>query len=255
MESLNPDYEAMAEYFALQSDAVKTHSQIVDNDLVGQDYMLHIDMNTPKVFTPMMPRTADPREDNTTARVTVAPTLLGCYIGYNRAHQDFGKGSAPEQGDEDPYRGGYDICLLPFQHCLKIDDTLVPDATASGEHWLVGYNEATREYQPEHVGKVFVSKITQQAVSGEKPATLVTMYIQVVREAGFKFSPKVHLSKGYWKVQITWKNASLPRVDKEEAFEVNTISEEEWLETKKYSAALLSYREKIAGKAPSFYRW
>ena len=116
MTSVNPDYEAIAEFMALQSDMVKTHSQIVDVDLVGQPYMLHIDKNTPKVFTPMMPRSADQREDNTTARITVAPTLIGCYIGYNRAHNDFLDGSKADPDSKDNYRGGYEICLLPFSH-------------------------------------------------------------------------------------------------------------------------------------------
>ena len=255
MQSVNPDYEAMAAFFALQSDLVKTHSQIVDVDLVGQSYMLHIDKNTPAVFTPMMPRSADHREDNTTARITVAPTLIGCFIGYNRAHQDFTEGSGA-QDEGDAYRGGYEICTLDFEHCLKVDNALVPDATASGEHWLVGYTEATRQYQPTPVGKVFVSKIAQKAVSGGRPNSFVTLYIEVKRKQGFKFSQNIHLDEGYWKAEVLWKDSALPQVDAEEDFVVKPISQADYEQAKKFSAALLSHETpKPVGKTPAFFGW
>lgn len=256
MESLNPDYEAMKEFMALQSDNVKTHAEIVDTDLVGQEYMLHIDKNTPPVFTPMMPRSADKREDNTTARITVAPTLMGCYIGYNRAHDDFASGSV-QKGENDPFRGGYEICTLPFQHCLKVDNTLVPDAQQSGEHWLVGYTEQTREYKPEKVGKVFVTRIAQKAVSGEKPTTLITMFIEVTREAGFKFSPHIHLNKGYHRAEVVWENAKLPSVMNEEHFVVRECHAGEYQEAKGLTAAFLArHVAKVpVGRIPAFSRW
>lgn len=252
MNSVDPDYEAIAAWFALQSDAVKTHSQIVDADLVGQPYMLHIDKNTPQVFTPMMPRSADKREDNTVGRVTVAPTLLGCYIGYNRANNDFWDGSKKDPEKEDNYRGGYDICLLPFQHCLKVDNTLVPDASISDEHWLVGYSEGTRAYQPEHVGKMFLTKVAAEAISGDRPTISITMFIEVVREQGFKFSPSIHLDKGHWKADVLWNHTTMPNVSKEGNFTVTRIDEDTYQKSKNYHAALLSY---AVPPAPAFSRW
>lgn len=257
MTSVNPDYEAIAEFMALQSDSVRTNSQIVDADLVGQPYMLHIDKNTPKVFTPMMPRSADPREDNTIARITVAPTLIGCYIGYQRGHDNFLEGSKKDPEDTDSFRGGYEICLLPFQHCLKVNNTLVPDASLSGEHWLVGYTEETREYKPEHVGKVFVSKITQKAVSGDAPATFLTIYIEVKREQGFKFSPNIHMTPGYWKATVLWNAGEWPNCEKEGNFDVKHVSQEEYESAKHLSAAMLSMesQQALMKKAPAFTRW
>lgn len=256
MESLNPDYEAMAKFLALQSDNVKTHSQIVDTDLVGQDYMLHIDKNTPSIFTPMMPRSADKREDNTVSRITVAPTLVGCYIGYNRAHDDFAAGSV-QKGQNDPYRGGYEICTLPFDHCLKPDDTLVPDASQSQEHWLVGYTEQTRQYQPEKVGKVFLTRVAQKAVSGQRPSTLVTMFIEVTREAGFKFSPNIHLMKGYHKAELHWDTVKLPSAVDQEHFHVRECHPGEYQEAKGLTAAFLSrHTAKVpVGRVPAFTGW
>lgn len=245
------DMKEMLEFHSLQSDAVRSGSTVVDQEMVGQDFMLHIDKNTPAVFTPRMPPSADEREDMTCARITVAPTLWGCYIGYNRAHDDFAEGSAPKQDAKDAYRGGYEICELPFEYALKVDTALVPDAEKSQEHWLVAYSEATRAYTPKKVGKIFATKFTQEAVSGAVPKRSLILYVQVAKQGGFKFSPKIALSEGYHKVMVAWKGSRWPFVSQDDDVQVSTITEGEWMAAKGLSASMLSHHD----KQPAWAGW
>ncbi len=254
MDSVNPDYEAIAAWFALQSDNVQKNAAIVDADVVGQPFMLHIDKNTPEVFTPRMPPSADSREDGTCPRITVSPSLWACYVGYNRAHQDYLKGSGNPDKADDAFRGGSEICEQPFTHCLKVNKHLVPDAEKSQEHWLVAYTDETREYKPTHVGKVFVSRMISEARSGEKPTVQVTLYIQVEKKEGFKFSATQHLDWGWWKATCVWGKLDLPYSDREGGIQLEQIDEKQWVAAKNQSAALLSHVEPV-GRKPAWAGW
>lgn len=240
-DPVKSDLTAISQWHALQSKKVQSNAKVVSAGEVGSGYMLHIDKTTPKKFIPMMPRSAALSEDNTTARITVAPTLMGCFIGYARGHDDFWYGTEPSVVKASKFRGGYDICVIPFTHCLQPNEKLVYDALRSGEHWLVPYDKKTLEYIPVSAGKVFLSDVTIQAVSGCSPASVFTMWIECTTPEGFKFSASTHLKPGCYRVKVAWSDTASGDVKDEKAFKVVSVSKADYGKAKALSANLLSH--------------
>jgi hypothetical protein len=252
---LPTDYEDMAAYFALQSEKVRQNAQIVDAVMLNQSFMLHIDKNPIPIFIPMMPRSAMPSEDNTIARVTVTPSLMGCYVGYYRAHNDFIKGTGTKPGEKDAYRGGYVIHRLDFTHCLVPNDKLVPDAPRSAEHWLVPYNKASLEYPSVEVGKMFITEVLQKASAKGKPSTQLTIFIECTMDEGFLFTPHVKVAEGLHKARVLWERGVRDTCFLDHNVVVQAIDQAAWSAAKQLSADLLSYREPTALKSPRYTAW
>jgi hypothetical protein len=252
MENINDDYEQMKAYFELQSKHVQTHAKIVDTDLVGQDYMLHIDRARPKMFVPRMPKTGPEEANETTPRVTVCANLLGCYIGYNRGESDFELGSSNEVMKDEGYRGGYEICKIEFKHCLQPNDELICEASRSLEYWLVPYNQDTLEYSSVEVGKMFLTEIKHTAKTGKVPNVWVSFHIEVSDEKGFPFNANVYLNKGYYKIELEWLNMENRDTINLNHLKVESISKEDYEATKTLSAALLHHTQ---AKKPDYFSW
>lgn len=246
------DYEDIRNWMELQSNEVKDNCVIVDSESMQQDYMLHIDKVMPDVFIPMMPRSAGKTENNTVARITVAPTLIGCIIGYARVEEDFLDGSDKEVRKQTDFKGGYEICTLSFKHAIKPSEKMVFDSSRSGEHWLVNYNEATREYVPEKIGKVFVSKVSYLARANKVPKPQFEIYIEVEKETGILFSPSITIKKGYHVAIVSFDRKSHPGSSNEEDnFTVVEIDKAQYDKAKRLSASLLSHVE----NKPHYLKW
>lgn len=251
-DTLDADKEDFYRWFSIQSKRVQANSKIVSVDQLGQDYMLHMDKQMPGKFIPMLSRRAGGSEDNTTPRVTVAPNLIGCWIGYASAEDDILKGTDKEDFDYTKFKGGYEICELKFKHCLYPNKKLVYDSERSQEHWLVSYNKETLEYKPKKIGKVFASRVTYNATSGQLPEATFELYIEVQKEGGIKFSPKIHLDKGFHRAFVTFDNKENPgSVKEEDRFKVEAIGIGEYKKHKQLSAALLSHSDKV----PKYLNW
>jgi hypothetical protein len=252
VQNEDSEYTDFMNWFTAQSADVQQHSKIVSDSELGQNYMLHIDKTTPVKFVPMMPKSAGINECNTTARITVAPTLVGCIIGYARVEKDFLEGTSKAAIERTGFRGGYEICELSFKYCLSVDDTLVFDAQRSDEHWLVNYNKDTVDYLPIKVGKLFVSRISYESVVDSKPCVDIEIYIEVMKEDGFALSPGKYLPKGYYKVNIYFdRQDHKGSVDDEKCFKIVDITPVEYSTAKKLNAALLSYET----PRPKYMRW
>ncbi len=246
------DTQDFLDWFSIQSKQVKYNSKIVSAEELGMGHMLHIDKTTPGKFIPMLPRSAGPSEDNTTPRITVAPSLIGCMIGYARAETDFIEGTSKTAIERTGFKGGYEICELPFKHCLAPNKELVYDAERSHEHWLVSYNKETLEYIPIKVGKMFISKVSYEAVNDNLPKVVFEIYIEINKEEGIDFSPTLKLSKGYHKACIYFdRKDNKGSADDENNFTVLQITGADYNNAKQLSAALLSYKE----PKPKFINW
>ncbi|MCE5225870.1 MAG: hypothetical protein LLG05_08400 [Porphyromonadaceae bacterium] len=246
------DRDDFYKWFSLQSKEVQSNSKIVSSQELGQDYMLHIDKQTPDKFIPMMPRSAAQNENNTTARITVSPNIIGCLIGYARAEDDLISGTKQNTLDKTGFRGGYDICEMSFNHCLFPNEKLVFDSQRSQEHWLVYYNKETAEYVPRKIGKLFVSKITYESVSGSLPSPTFELYIEIHKQEGIKFSPNIYLEKGFYFAVVKFdRDKHKGSVDQEKNFTVNKIDPVEYNKQKRLCAALLSYGKSI----PNYAGW
>lgn len=250
--SEDKDRAEFMHWFTTQSKEVQSNSRIVSSDELGQDYMLHIDKTTPEVFTPMMPRSAGDYENNTTARITVAPDLVGCVIGYARVEDDFVEGTDPEKIKTTGFRGGYDICELQFKHCLAPNKELVYDAEISGEHWLVSYNKDTTDYYPSKVGSMFLSDIKYIAVTGQKPLVIVTYYLQITKEAKINYGLGHVLSKGHYKCTLVF-DRKVNRGDLvKDRCTVSEITGLDYMTAKKLNAAMLSME---SNNKPKYLNW
>jgi hypothetical protein len=111
--------KSIQDFIGLQCRGVRDNVNIVTSDQLGRNYMLRIDKKLPDVFYPNMPKSADPRENDSCPRITCAPTLLGCMIGYFRMESDITAGSLPDESGYHAFFGGYYISKLPFDACLK----------------------------------------------------------------------------------------------------------------------------------------
>ena len=251
MTNLEEDRKDINDWFLIQNKKVQNQSQIVSCEGAGPMY--HIDKKTPNIFIPMMPRSAGKTEDNTTARVTVSPNLIGCLIGYARSDFDFTDGTHPQVIKQTGFRGGYQICELQYTHCIKPTNQLVYDSDRSMEHWLVGYNKKSLQSKPIDIGKMFLSSVLLSAKSNNEPTSLLTVYIEHNKTTGVKFSPTNILEPGYWKAEIFFSdNAKARDCNRETDFKVKTCSSSEYTEAKNHAAALLSYKEK---PKPGYFKW
>lgn len=249
---LNTDREDFYRWYATQSKQVQSNSTIVAAQDIGQDYMLHIDKQTPAVFVPRMPTSAASSENDTSARVTVAAHLIGCIIGYARVESDLLAGTDKSVVKRTGFRGGYDICTLPFKHCLLPNEKLVYDAQRSHEHWLVSYNKETLEYIPTKVGKVFVSRVTYEPVTGKDPVAMFELYVEVNKEDGFKFSPDVYLDKGFYFITMGFdREKHQGSADDDNDLKVEKIDAVQYNRAKQLSAAMLSHKD----SSPKYLNW
>jgi hypothetical protein len=257
-QELEEDYREILDWFLIQSKNFQKNAKILSAKQHGQNFMLHIDKNTPKVFLPQMPRSASWKEDNTVGRVTVAPTLAGCGHGYARVESDFMDGTNPEfvdpgTGRKDPYRGGYDICAIEFEHCIAPNGSLVFDEPRTNERWLVTYNKKTMQYKPVKIGKLFfTSALLQAAKSGDKvqmPGFNMSGYLWHEKAEGIYLVEGKLLPPGHYKVNMHWDEPGEYKSENPSNHTFVKISAGEFEKNKNLHAALLSE------SAPKFMSW
>lgn len=233
-------------YLELCSNRVKDNVEIVTANELGQNYFLHVspDKMDRKKYIPQISKRQADSEDRTIPRITVADTILGCLCGYASFFSDI---LFYDPGVEDCKQGLY-IHEIEFDKCLKPNSKLVYDAKQSNEHWLVTYDKDTVEYKGKTIGKVFASSIT--IVVGQKDNTLASLYIEVIKEEGIKFSKNIFLTKGYWIVKCPIRSDCMAW-DKDKLVIAMPVSKDEYLGNKKLSAAMLS----MNFDKPSFTKW
>jgi len=225
---------------------VRRNVEIVTPETLGSDFLLHISTNSSiKKFTPHIGQRQATSEDRTVPRVTVANTLLGCFIGYSASFHDFSKLASTGKKEEGSYKGGWVIYALPFKAALRPTPKLVYDAKQSGEHWLVSYSPQEIEYKPILIGKVFYRSVTLVARAGKQPDAFADMYVEVNTETPILFSENIKLTKGYWIITgpMDYRVASW-KTDK--AFSAKEISKSDYLTSKTAAAGMLSYDERPA---------
>ena len=246
----------MLTYLDTLSEKVKRNVAVVTPETLGINYFLHISSNTNiKEFIPQIGTKQAPSEDRTVARVTVAPSILGCLIGHACSDYEFlelkSNGVAdPKKDIRTPYKGGYKIYSLPFKVALKPTKNLVYDSKVSDEHWLIAYNKESANIIPESAGKMFYRSIRYVGTSNNTPRADVTIYVEVTKEGGIAFSKKHYLTKGYWVIE----GPIFQQVEKwtdDSSFTSKEITASEYKAIKEESAALLSVDDKL----PAFMCW
>ena len=255
MDAIDNDYDEIAAALALQSKFVQKNAEIVTPAMMGCDYSLRIDRNVPKTFIPKMPRSAMNSENDSCARVCVAATLLGCYVGFSRGENDVIEGSVQWKGEKDNFLGGYTISRLDFKHALKPGVKLVPDAELTEELWLVSYNKATLEYKPNVIGKMFVSDLTYLPVSGRRPNLEIVFFVENNSSDDLILSKEVSVPPAsYSRVKVNWPSVYERSISNGEVSVVQ-VDKSVYEEKKKLVANFLNrHSDAVPGK-PRFFSW
>lgn len=192
------DAEQLLEYVdTALPEKVQRSVTVVTPETLGQDHMVHISMDTNiRNFVPLIGRRQGHSEDRTVPRITVAPTLLGAFIGYAVSEFCFVESRDTTTNNDDTWKGGWKIYGLPFQACLKPDTKMVYDGRMSDEHWLVRYSQETSVYKPVTFGRCFYRELRLTARTGKNPTYDCSLYIEVVWPEGIRFSKNIFLKQG-----------------------------------------------------------
>lgn len=252
--TLQEDRQEIEDFLELQPEEVKADCKIVSSQDIGQDFMLRIDKQTPEKFVPNMPKSAMATENTNTPRVTVAPTLVGCMIGYFRIERDVQDGTAVPAGQAKPkFAGGYSISRLKFDHCLKPGAKMVVDSDSSDEHWLVPYKIDAVEYDPDVVGQIFVESVTYLSRSNHWPAVRLNLYLRVdADDIALPVMPGKTVGKGFYRYTVFWPNIRTRTVQDEKCLlSLTPIDEADYLAAKKLNADMLSFKDRL----PGFSAW
>lgn len=204
-------------------------------------FQLHISTNTNiRKFIPQLTLRGSPQECRDITRVYVAPTLLGCMLGYGAVEGDFFEYAS--DASEKDYKGGYKIYALPCQASLKPNKSMVYDQSNTDEHWMVSYSPETREFIPVTAGRFFCSEMTFSSRTKKLPEGRLTMLVEIVMDGGLWFSKNIFLKKGYWKIQGT-VNQNTESWKHDQDFTVESITKGDYMGEKLQRAALLSHEE------------
>jgi hypothetical protein len=253
------DYDSslkdMEAWLRLQSNSVQKNVTVVSSEEEGLEFQIHIDRNSPEMFIPRIGESFGEDENDNVPRVTVAPTILGCIIGYSRCDSDFMTGSAvsKEEAPTDLYRQGYEINRLDYVHALKPTKRMVTHSRRSDEYWLVNYTEKYKEYKPTNIGEFYFMSMTFATKPGpaskDRPAASLTGYLKHTEKNGIYFTDSIKLVPGTY--MFTIELDSLYDNEGKKVSQKQTIipcGKEEYDKNKKLYAALLS-------DAPSFLKW
>jgi hypothetical protein len=249
--------EELEDFLETTSEKVRKNVNVITTESSGINSLLHISKDTNlKQFIPRIGTRQGASEDRTIPRITTAPTILGCLIGYVGSKYDFLELMSDGAKENLGYKGGFIIYDFDYAAALKPNNRLVYDSANSDEHWLVSYSKETVEYNPTKAGKVFYKIIRFVSSSGNLPVEEGTLVVEVIKEEGLMFSKNIHLTKGYYVIEGPVAN-SKSFWNKDTDFRVDKISEEEYKSYKNESAALLSledYKSSLVDK-PSYMKW
>lgn len=191
----------MEDWLLLQPKEVRDNLKVFSNEDTLTKYLLRIDYETPKIFTPRLPVQSNVQkgEDFICPRVCTCEHLAGCVLGYSRIHYD------QIYGDENgKHTGIYEISAIPFIHAVLPNSNLVPDASRTQEAWAVAYSPRTTEYIPESVGVIYIQSVNVERIaSGKNRAITYICYIRITSDHDIAITSKDILTRGYYQAVFT----------------------------------------------------
>lgn len=235
------DVEACKAYIESFRNGVGKSCKVVSPEELGQEFLYHISINPAiKKFIPQLTQRTAMNEDRSVPRISVAPTIFGCILGYVNDDGDWRWGRSEKQ-----WRDGWYIYGFRNEVSVKPAVKVLFDADWTDERWLVPYKPEKWGYKPEIIGKYFYRSVTESQANHNIHRT-VEAYFEVSKGANVRFSQDVILTEGYWTFQFerggkTW--------DKCEVTNLTKLSAAEWNKVKGLTADLLSHQE------PPSARW
>lgn len=235
------DVEACKSYIDSFRNGVGKNCTVVSPEELGQEYLYHISVNPGiKKFVPALTQRSAPKEDRSVPRVSVAPTIFGCILGYQQDRADWEWGRA-----EKKWRDGWYVYGFRNEVSVKPNVKVLYDADFTDERWLVPYANDKWDYRAEIIGKYFYRSVReyQRNARGEKT---IEVFFEVAKDAVVRFSHDLVLTEGYWTFEFSrWVKGW----DKAEVTNLRQLTTTEWKKIKGATAELLSYQE------PPSARW
>lgn len=184
--------KSMKDWLALQPKEVRDNLEVVSTEEIPS--LIRIDYKTPKVLIPRLPEKTMRGENSSCPRVSMAPHLSGCVLGYGAIIYEHIDGAEGYIHD-----GEYEISKVDFQHAVIPNNKLVPDSTLSQEVWLVNYAPEYKEYTPEVIGSLFVKRsIVERINSGKSKLLTYDTYIKIDTSKEVYISKDQVLSRGFY---------------------------------------------------------
>lgn len=234
--------EDMERWLNLQPPAVKKKLTPRTFAEAGPMYHMSLDGNIKK-FTPYVTRRTSNNENTSIPRVSVAPSILGCFIGYCSA---WGDSMYPDISKKSTKNGWY-LYDIPYRECIRPSEKVLWDVGYTDEHWLVTYDTVSRQYPASIVAKMFYSEMILRPIVGNTPRLFVKIVVEVIGTQ-VSFGDNTTLTTGYWEItgpepmQVEdWKSVH--------EYTVKKMSGSEYAAAKKYTADLLSLNP------PTSMRW
>lgn len=229
------DKELMEKYLSNFNNGVAENVTIVTASELGQRWLYHISLD-PKIkqFVPSLTRRTAQKEDRTVPRISTAPTIIGCILGYQYDINEF-LGNDVEDG----WKGGWYIYGFESEVSLLPKKKLLYDVSNSDERWLVPYKAEKWRYPAKIVGKFFYRSATAQN-EGKYQKWSIEAAFEVIRGCEVRAFNSLTLTEGYWLLTFdrsiyNWKNGV--------AEHVKQLSSSEWRKIKGLHADMLSYQE------------
>jgi len=192
------DNEEIKQWLSLQPTNIKSAVKFSHIDEAGPMYHMSLDGEISK-FIPFVPRRAANKENVSVPRVSVAPSIMGCFIGYMASWKDIAWPGDNVKNKK--FKNGWYLYELPYEYCIKPNKKLLFDQENSNEHWLVTYSPATREYRPVIVAKMFYSELNIMPKAGSVPEYRTKLVIEVLSDRGILLGGDRTLGKGAWMVE------------------------------------------------------
>lgn len=214
---------------------------VVSPEELGQEFLYHISVDPGiKKFVPSLTHRTAKKEDRSVPRVSTAPTIFGCLIGYQQDRWDWEDGRTNKK-----WRDGWYIYGFRNEVCVKPHEKILYDVNATEERWLVPYNSEKWGYKAEIIGKFFYRQVSEVQLNGGATKH-IEAYFEVADDASVIFSPGVVLTPGYWMVHFNrWAQLN----DKDVIITCSKLTSGEWIKVKGLTADLLSHQE------PPSARW
>jgi hypothetical protein len=231
----------MERWLNLQPPAIKKRLTPRSIEEAGPMYHMSLDGGIKK-FTPYVTRRTSTDENISVPRVSVAPSILGCFIGYCAAWGDM---AWPDLRNKS-FKNGWYLYDIPYKECIRPSTKVVWDADYTDEHWLVTYDLLSRQYSGSVVAKMFYSEMTMKPMMGRNPRLFIKLVVEVLVGA-VKFGDGSTLTEGHWEVT----GPEPMQVDDWKAvheYTVRKMSAGEYATAKKYTADMLSLDAPVAMK-------
>ncbi|MNP89012.1 hypothetical protein D3C85_14080 [compost metagenome] len=235
--------EKIKHWLSLQPGNIRNGVSFVPVHVAGPMYHLSLDGGIKK-FTPFVTRRASLKENITVPRVSVATSVLGCFVGYMAAWGDM---LWPELKDK-KFKNGWYLYDIGYEYAVKPNTKLLFDQENSDEHWLVTYTQNTREYRGDIVAKIFWPEMKILTRTNSEPDYEIKMMIEVMTPKGLLLGKGFMLTKGCWMIEGP-DPAMLAKWDAMDKYKVTPISFAEYAKAKNLSADMLSLKQ------PAAFKW